>query len=113
MRRIFINTHSKYKNVTCKCQQGHIHDSRAEATYCNQLNILKRAGEIKDYEIQKTYRLNVNGKHITNHRVDFGVVLPDDKIEIHEYKGYETDVWRIKKKLFEACYPDIPYVVVK
>jgi len=31
--------------------------------------------------------------------------------EFHEVKGYATDVWKIKKKLVEALYPEIPYIV--
>jgi hypothetical protein len=25
----------------------------------------------------------------------------------------ETEVWRIKRKLFQACYPDIEYITVR
>ena len=90
-----------------------MHDSRAEAGYCNQLNVLEKSGEIKSYEIQKTFRLDVNGKHICNHRVDFLVTNKNGEVMVEEFKGFGTEVWRIKKKLFEACYPGIEYIVVR
>ena len=102
---------SKYGAITCKCNQGHIHDSRGEAGYCNQLAILKKAGEIIDYEIQKTFDLVVNGKTVARHRVDF-LVQGKDKTVVHEYKGFKTEVWRLKYNLFQACYPDIEYRIV-
>lgn len=108
----FLNR-SKYHNITCKCWADHIHDSRAEAAYCDQLNALKRAGKIKSYEIQKTFPLVVNGKTICTHRVDFVVTGNDGRIRVEEFKGFATRVWAIKKKLFEAVYPDIEYIVVK
>lgn len=104
---------SKYHSATCRCNQGHIHDSRGEAGYCNQLTLLVKAKEIQGYEIQKTYDLRVNGKLICRHRVDFVVTKLDGNCEIHEYKGFATQVWNIKRKLFEACYLSIPYLVVR
>ena len=31
----------------------------------------------------------------------------------HEFKGFETVDWHLRHKLFEAIYPEIPYIVVK
>ena len=75
--------------------------------------MLKAAGVIKDYEIQKTYPLIVNGKTVCSHRVDFIVYPINGTMEVHEAKGFATDVWDLKRKLFEAVYPEIPYVVVR
>ena len=106
----------KYKNVTCRCHNGHQHDSRGEAEYCDTLNLLKKKGEIKDYETQVTFPLEVNGHTICKHRVDFLITNKDGEQEVHEYKGgkiTETAVWNIKRKLFEALIEDIAYVVVR
>ena len=101
----------KYNNATCKCRGGHIHDSRQEASYCDKLSLLKKAGEIKDYETQVTFHLHANGMPITKHRVDFLITNNDGTEEVHEWKGMRTDVWRIKHKLFEANHPEIRYIV--
>lgn len=82
-----------------------------EADYCNELYLLKKSDHIKNFWIQHKIDLTVNGKHITNHYVDFMVEYPDGHMEFHEVKGYEQDLWIIKRRLVEALYPEIPYVV--
>jgi len=114
--RIQYFKRNKYSNKRCRCNQDHFHDSIGEAAYCNLLGILKKGGQIKDYETQKTFDLKVNGTTICRHRVDFLVTNNNGNVEVREYKGgriTETAVWNIKRKLFEACYPDIPYIVIR
>ena len=79
---------------------------------CNDLQIQLRCKEIVEIDCQKTFRLDVNGQHICSHRVDFLLTYPDGHKEVLEVKGFVNPVWPIKKKLFEALYPDIPYKVV-
>ena len=102
----------KYNNTSCKCHQGHIHDSAGEAGYCDELTLLVKAGELRSYESQVTFDLKVNGKTICQHRPDFVVTKNDGTEEIREYKGFCTAVFNLKHKLFKACYPEIPYVII-
>ena len=108
----FVN-YNKYSNKNCTCNLGHIHDSRAEARYCDELTLRLKAGEIEEVRYQVKYDLKANGEHVTNHIVDFVVTFPDGNIEVHEYKGFATEVWKLKMKLFEANFPTIPYIVVR
>ncbi len=112
VNRCKARSRAKYGNASQKCHQGHQHHSVGEARYCNQLELLRKAGEIESYETQVSYRMKVNGKHICEHRPDFRVHYEDGRVEIREYKGFADKVWPLKKKLFEALYPDIPYIVV-
>jgi hypothetical protein len=112
-KNIKLFSYNKYKNKSCKCLQNHIHDSRGEARYCDQLKLEKNQKIIQDYEVQKNISLDVNGYHICNHRVDFLILDKDDNYEVREFKGFETDVWNIKYKLFEALFPDIKYIIIK
>lgn len=98
---------------SCRCGQGHIHHSRAEAGYCDIVEIRKIGGNIKDYEIQKKFSLDVNGVHIANHYPDFLITGNDGRKWVEEFKGFSTEVWRMKVKLFKAQYPDIEYRVIK
>ena len=43
---------------------------------------------------------------------DFRVIYNDGKCEIEDVKGKETEVFRIKRKLFEAAYPDLTLKIV-
>lgn len=104
---------NKYNASRYVCRQGHRHDSIGEARYCDKLMLLKKAGEIKDYKNQVTFDLKVNGKKVTGHRVDFVVTNNDGSESVHEFKGYATQVWIIKRKLFIALYPQIPYKTIR
>jgi hypothetical protein len=92
---------------------GHKHDSKGEARYCDELHMLQKLGYIKSYEIQRNLPLTVNDKTVCHHRIDFVVVNKEGKEEFHEFKGFETDVWRLKHKLTIALYPETEYIVVK
>lgn len=49
--------------------------------------------------------LHVNGVLIANYYCDFLVSFADGREEWHEVKGFETEVWRLKEKLFRAVFP--------
>ena len=69
--------------------------------------------EIQGYKIQKAFPLFVNNKLICTHIVDFWVLNRNGTIEVWDAKGKATPVWSIKRKLFEALHPEIPYKVIK
>jgi hypothetical protein len=108
-----METKTKYHSKTTYCWSKHKHDSMKEAEYCNMLLALQRAGDIRSYEIQKEYALVVNSQHICKHRVDFVVTTKHGAPEIHEVKGFATAEWNIKRKLFEALYPDLEYIIIR
>ena len=78
--------------------------SKKEAKYAQELDLLLKAGEIKEIVPQFKLSLDVNGKHITNYFVDFMVITKDGTKQLHEVKGFSTDLWRIKWLLTEAIY---------
>lgn len=88
-------------------------DSQAEANYYSNLKLLQRAGEVKEFDLQPTYLLQEGYKRgkrnvqpIT-YIADFLVTYTDGRQEIIDIKGAKTEVYRIKKKLFEYKYPDL------
>ena len=93
-----------------ECGRGHKHDSIDESRCCPIVYAMFPNAKI---EPQKTIRLYCEGKHIVNHRVDWFITEPDGTEKIVEYKGFPTEVWRIKRKLTEACYPHIEYTVMQ
>ena len=103
----------KYRNRSSYCPLKHWHQSILEADHCAELQLLKKAGEIKDFKSQYPIDLVVNGVRICGHIVDFLVTDRAGKDSFVEVKGMETDVWKIKKKLTETLFPNIPYVVKK
>jgi hypothetical protein len=76
-----------------------------------------RAKDIESWERQIRVPLDVNGQRICDYYLDFLVHLKNGKKQWVEVKGFETKLWRLKKKLFEAAYihnhPDEEYLIVK
>ena len=91
---------------------GSRYDSRFEANYAAELDLRKKAGEIKDWQRQVKIPLDVNGYHISNYYIDFVVYHSDGIVEYVELKGRKTDIWILKWKLFEALYSEKPDVVL-
>jgi hypothetical protein len=83
-----------------------MHQSKLEARRCDELSILATAGEISDLKAhpQPTYRLDVNGRHITNYRGDFEYLDRDGNLVTEDTKGVRTDAYKIKAELFAALY---------
>jgi hypothetical protein len=85
---------------------GGLYDSKMEAGYAAYLDILKKSGEVVSWRRQVRVPLNVNGYHICDYYCDFVVGYSDGRTEWHEVKGFFTDTFRLKEKLFYATYPD-------
>jgi hypothetical protein len=101
----------KYHSRATTCNSGHKHASRIESEYCQQLHLLEKAKQIISYKSQVAFNLEVNGKLICKHIVDF-LVMTKKGEEVHEVKGFATRDWKLKRKLFEAIYPQIKYYVI-
>lgn len=99
---------SKYKNQ--KVVIGNIlFDSKREANYYTYLKLLENAGKIKNLELQKKFTLQgsfkLNGKTVREIAYIADFVYEDEKgMHIVDTKGYRTEVYRIKKKLFMKKY---------
>ena len=99
----YQRSRNKY-GAKSKIYNGRSYMSKGEAGYAWELEQRRKNGEIEEIKPQFKLSLDVNGFHICNYYVDFLVILPDGSKELHEYKGFETDLWRLKWKLTEALY---------
>ena len=86
-------------------------DSKKEGQFYQELKLLEKEGKIKDLELQKEYELQpsfkINNKtrRKTIYRADFSyITTEDDKIHVIDVKGFRTEVYRLKKKMFEYKY---------
>lgn len=109
---------SKYNNQKT-IVDGTEFDSKKEAEYYCQLKLLKKAGEIKEIGLQPRYELQpgfekngVKYRPIT-YVADFVITNNDGTTEVVDIKGVETQVFKIKQKLFEYMYPDKSLKVIK
>ena len=107
---------NKYKNKKVKVN-GKVFDSKKEAKRYCELIKLEQAGLIKDLETQKKFLLldsfKKNGKtykQISYYAdfVYFDVYSKKTIVEdVKASKYFKTDVYKLKKKLFEYKYPDL------
>ena len=112
--KMFSKSRKKNKyNAKTKSYRGRTYHSTLERDYAAQLDLLKKAGEIKRIIPQFKIDIRVNEVHICNYYIDFKVVRPDGTEEYHEVKGFETDLWRMKWRLVQAIYPDWKFVLIK
>lgn len=94
-------------------------DSKLEAKYYEQLKLLEIAGEVTKIKLQPRFLLqegfNKNGKRYQpiHYIADFEVTYKDGTVEVIDVKGFETNVFKIKEKLFEYKYPDLKLKKVK
>ena len=101
---------AKYHNKKVK-YDGYTFDSIREKNYYIKLKLLEKAGKIKELELQKefelqpSFKLNNKTYRSIKYRADFTYkTTEDDKLHVVDVKGYRTDVYRLKKKLFEYKY---------
>ena len=105
----------KYKNIKTE-YNGDVYDSRKEMRRAVALDWLLKAGVIRDLERQKAFVLQegyVNNKKEKIRPIfyvaDF-VYFDTERcrwvVEDVKSPATRTDVYRIKKKLFEYKYPD-------
>lgn len=87
---------------------GVTYDSVNEARYAENLERLKKDGEIVEFKPHPKYELSVNGISITTIIPDFRVLKPDGSVEIHEVKSRitMTEIWRLKWALLMATAED-------
>lgn len=90
-------------------------DSKKEAKRFQELMILKKSGLIKELELQPVFELqepytNNKGEKVRaiTYKADFIYFdIHLDRYIVEDVKGYKTDVYKLKKKLFEYQYPNL------
>lgn len=100
---------NKYKNKKVVVDNI-LFDSKKEANYYTKLKILRDAGKILDLELQKRFVLQQGFKlHGKTYRAityiaDFVYKDQEGQTHVVDTKGYRTQVYKIKKKLFMKKY---------
>ena len=89
-------------------------DSKLEGKRYRELKLLERAGVIKDLQLQPAFELlpsfKKNGKTYQKIKyiADFSYFDNElGKVIVEDTKGFKTEVYKLKKKLFEYIYKDL------
>ncbi len=92
---------------------GHIFDSTGECNAYQYLKDLETGGIISCLELQPAYILQhpfssgtYKQRSIT-YRADFRYLDLSGNTVVVDYKGFRTEVYKLKLKMFRAMYPDV------
>ena len=101
---------NKYNNTKVE-YKGIKFDSIKEMKHYQLLEYLQKIGEIKELKLQVPYELipkyKINNKTVRKcvYVADFVYFdTKDNKVHVIDTKGFRTDTYKLKKKLFEYKY---------
>lgn len=101
----------KYKNKMVLAKDspdGRFYHSQGEMHRSLELQQLERAGVIRWLEFQPRFHIIVAGKRIGTYTPDWKYI-EGDRTVVEDYKGVETQQWKLKWKLVQALYPENEY----
>lgn len=108
---------SKYKNKKTQVDM-YVFDSIAESKRYKELALLEKAGKITKLELQPRFLLQEgfrkNGK--TYRKIEYIAdfkYIENGQVIVEDVKGKETEVFKLKRKLFEKKYPDLELNLIK
>ena len=103
---------SKYHNKK-NTVNGEMFDSKKEAERYKVLKMLENANIISNLSRQVLFELipKQDGERAVKYIADFMYVeTATGKIIVEDVKGYRTDVYKIKRKLFKWRYPEYDFL---
>ena len=108
---------NKYRNKKV-IVEDYVFDSIQESKRYKELKLLLRAGQISNLELQPHFLLQdsfmKNGK--TYRKIEYIADLKyteNGKTIVEDVKGMQTDVFKLKHKLFEKKYPELELRIIK
>lgn len=108
---------NKYRNKKV-IVEDYVFDSIQESRRYKELKLLLKAGQISNLELQPHFLLQdsfkKNGK--TYRKIEYIAdfkYIEEGKTIVEDVKGMQTDVFKLKRKLFEKKYPDLELRIIK
>lgn len=107
---------NKYRNKKV-IVEDYVFDSLQESRRYKELKLLLKAGQISNLELQPHFLLQdsfkKNGK--TYRKIEYIAdfkYIENGKTIVEDVKGLQTDVFKIKHKLFEKKYPELELKII-
>lgn len=108
---------NKYRNKKV-IVDDYVFDSIQESKRYKELKLLLKAEKISDLELQPHFllqeRFKKNGK--TYRKIEYIAdfkYIENGKTIVEDVKGIQTDVFKLKHKIFEKLYPDLELRIIK
>ncbi len=103
---------TKYRN---KKTNGY--DSKKEAKRADELKLLERAKVISNlekqvaFELQPSFKADGKTERAIKYIADFKYSKDGTEV-VEDVKGFKTDVYKIKRKMFLFKYPHIKFIEI-
>ena len=108
---------NKYRNKKVQVDM-YAFDSIAESRRYKELKLLEKAGEISEltlqprFLLQEAFRKNGKSYRKIEYVADFQYIEKGKTI-VEDVKGIQTEVFKIKHKLFKKMYPGMELRIIK
>ena len=108
---------NKYRNKKIQVDM-YVFDSIAESLRYKELKLLEQAGEISEltlqprFLLQEAFRKNGKSYRKIEYVADFQYIEKGKTI-VEDVKGIQTDVFKLKHKIFEKLYPDLELRIIR
>lgn len=108
---------NKYRNKKVQVDM-YVFDSIAESVRYKELKLLEQAGEISEltlqprFLLQEAFRKNGKSYRKIEYVADFQYIEKGKTI-VEDVKGIQTDVFKLKHKIFEKLYPDLELRIIR
>ena len=103
---------SKYRNVPTVID-GLRFSSKAEAARYSELKLLQAANQVRWFIRQPRFDLGNGIVYVADFLVLWNAdetTFSDTRVTVEDVKGVETDVFKLKRKLFEAQYGELTLI---
>lgn len=106
---------NKYHNTKIYCKEANVFfDSKKEHNRYHELKLLERAKEISGLKLQPIFELQPGFKkdgktyQKITYKADFTYFDNRlNQIVVEDVKGFKTEVYKLKKKMFEYIYENL------
>ena len=109
------NNRFKVSPVEERTLGGIVFSSKKEMKRYAELQLLQRAGEVQDLELQPEFRVSINDQHFCTYTADFAYTEKGERV-IEELKSTGTAkdaAYRLRKKAAELFYGIKVKVIIK
>ena len=103
---------SKYRNVPTVID-GLRFSSKAEAARYSELKLLQATNQVRWFIRQPRFDLGNGIVYVADFLVVWNAdetTFSDTRVTVEDVKGVETDVFKLKRKLFEAQYDELTLI---
>lgn len=95
---------SKFRNKGKRVDGVWFASGREYKRWC-ELKLMERNGDIRDFQFQKVFKIEVNGVWITSYRADSVYFdVKKNQVVVEDSKGFKTKDYEMKARLMKAVF---------